>query len=885
VRRLRRLIVRASGVFRTDRRESELADEIESHLQLHTDENVRRGLSPDAARRAAVLTLGGVESLKERYREQQGLPSLEHLIQDFRYAARTLRRTPGLTAVAVLMLALGIAGPTAVFSMIKVWILEPLPFARPDTLVDLRHVDTSTGNYGSINPADFLDWTRSARAFEAPAAYRSDDFRLTGGNRPDRARGARVTSNFFHLIGARAAMGRVFDDHDQEPGKPLVTVLSHGLWRERFSADPSILGRSVELDGRAHIVVGVLPESFQFTLLGRANVWTPLVFTPEDASDRRPRSVIGLGRLRDGITSDQARAELSGIAAHLSTAYPDTNATRGVRVLRLADEIRLHHDMGFLLPVLFGMVGCVLLIACVNVTNVMLARASARRHETAVRLALGASRSRIVRQWLIEHLIVFVGAGAIGAALAVYATDWVTNSIPYENRGYLRNYGVVTIDRTVLLFALAVGAASGVLFGWLTAWTAAKADVNADLRDASGRTSTPTTAGRLRSALVVAEVSLALGLLISAGLLVQTARNITRVDVGFESSRLLTFQLLLDERQYRDDPAIRGFYERLTADLRGRPTVVSAAAGSFVPFAHGGDDTEFFIEGRPDPALRDTPGATLNQITAGYEDMLHLRLIRGRRLGAGDSADGLKVAMINETLAQRHFADRDPIGQRLRLGRRSPESWTVVGIVGDVKNYETVDASEPQIYVPFAQRPTRQMTVVVRTSDDPEGLVGTVRETVAGLDPAEPLSRVFAMDALIGHVTTPFRTISTFVSFFGVITLLLAGVGVYGVVSYNFSQRTREIGLRMALGARRADVAALVLKQIRTFLLLGLLPGLALAWILGQAMKAMLVGVTPTDWRLYVGMSLLLAMVALLAALVPARRATAVDPMTALRYE
>jgi predicted permease len=614
-------------------------------------------------------------------------------------------------------------------------------------------------------------------------------------------------------------------------------------------------------------------------------VWTPLIFSPEDAADRRPRSVIGLGRLRRGITIEQARAELAGIAAHLAKAYPETNATRGVRVLRLADEIRLHHDMGFLLPVLFGMVGCVLLIACVNVTNVMLARASARRHETAVRIALGASRSRICRQWLIEHLLIFVGAGAAGAALAVYATDWVTTSIPYENRGYLRNYGVVTVDRMALFFALAVGAACGMLFGWLTAWTGMKADVSTDLRDASGRTSTATRGNRLRGALVVAEVSLALGLLISAGLLVKSARNITRVDVGFDASRLLTFQMLLDERQYRDDTVIRAFYERLTADLRGRPSVVSAAAGSLVPFARGGDGTEFFIEGRPDPSARDTPGAALNQITTGYDETLGLRLVRGRRLGPGDSADGLKVAIINETLAERHFADRDAIGQRLRLGRLSSESWTVVGIVADVKNYETVDAKEPQIYVPFAQRPTRRMTVVVRTSGDPEGLAGTVRDAVAALDPAEPISRVFAMDELIGHVTTPFRTTSTFVSLFGLITLLLAGVGVYGVVSYNVSQRTREIGLRMALGARRTDVAALVLKQIRGFLLLGLLPGLALAWVLGQAMKAMLVGVTPTDWRLYVGMSLLLATVALLAALVPVRRATAVDPMTALRYE
>ncbi len=430
MRRLLAWMNRVAGMFRTDWRERELADEIESHLQLHTDDHLRRGLSPDEARRAAVLALGGVESLTQQYREQQGLPSLEHLAHDVRYAARTLRRTAGLTLVALMTLSIGIAGPTFMFSMIKAWILEPLPFADPDTLVDLRHLDTGSGNFGSINPADFLDWKRSARGFEDLAAYRSSDSRLTGGDRAERASGAQVTTNFFGMIGAQAAIGRLFDGGDEAAGASPVVVLSHGIWRERFGGDPSIAGRQVELDGRVHTVIGVLPEKFQFTLLGRANVWTPLVFTPADAADRRRRSVIGLGRLRDGVTVDQARADLAGIAARLAAAYPDTNATRGVRALSLADEIRRHHDLGFILPVLFAMVGCVLLIACVNVTNVMLARATARRHETAVRIALGASRARIARQWILEHLMVFVAAGAIGAALAVYLTDWVTNSIP-----------------------------------------------------------------------------------------------------------------------------------------------------------------------------------------------------------------------------------------------------------------------------------------------------------------------------------------------------------------------------------------------------------------------------------------------------------------------
>ncbi len=885
MRRLRAWVFRAADLFTRDRRDRDLADEIESHLQIHTEDNIRSGMSPAAARRAALVKLGGVDSLKERYREQRGIPFAAQLSQDLRYAVRMLRRSPGLTSIAGLTLALGIAGPTVMFSMTKAWILDPLPFAQSHALVDLRGLDTESGDRRGINPADFLDWQRSARSFEDLAAYYQDDIRLTGGERAERARGARVTPNFFRLLGTQAALGRVFGSSDGEPGALPVAVLSDGLWRERFGGDPTIVGRSLRLDGEDHTVVGVLPETFQFTLLGRMAVWTPLVFSPEAAANRRPQYLVGLGRLRHDRTIDQARTELEGIARNLATTYPDTNGRRGVRALTLADEVRLHHDAGFLVPVLFAMVGCVLLIACVNVTNVMLARASARRQEMAVRLALGASRGRIIRQWITEHLVLFLTASAVGALLAVYGTAWVTNAIPYENRAFLRNYAVLTVDRTTLAFALVVGALCGVLFGWLSAWISFKVDVNTDLHDTSGRTTAGTASTRLRGSLAASEMALALAFLISAGLLVQTARNITRVDVGFDPRRLLTASVSLDERRYDSDSAVRDFYEKLTADLAGRPGVVSAGGGSTVPFGTADRGTEFFMEGQPDLPPRDTPVAALNHVTSRYGETLRLRQVRGRLLSAADAAEAPKVAMINETLARRYFSGRDPIGQGLRLRRESQDVWRIVGIVADVKNYETTDASEPQIYVPFAQQPVREMTVVVRASGDPEALAGTVRHAVAALDPQEPVSRVFTMEALIGQVTTPYRTTSTFVAFFGVVTLLLAGVGVYGVISYTFSQRTREIGLRMALGARRADVAWLVFRQVRTFVLAGLIPGLILAWALAQAMKAILFGVTPTDWQVYVAMCLVLTAVMLLAALVPARRATAVDPMTALRCE
>jgi putative ABC transport system permease protein len=883
VSRLRGWLWRAADPFLRQRRERDLAAEIESHIQIHTEDNIRAGMSPDEARRAALAKLGGIEPLKEHYRDQRGIPALRSITQDLRYAARTLRRSPGVALVAVVTLAFGLAGPTVMFSMLDAWILDPLPFERPESLADVRGMDVRTGDTRVLSAADFLDWQRSAHAFDDLAAYRRRDVRLTGGDRADRVRGAQVTPNFFAVLGARAAIGRVFGPVDGEHGGDPVAVLGHGLWQERFQSDPGVIGRSIRIDGDAYTVIGVLPHDFHFTLLGPINVWTPLGFSPVEAVDRRARSLTGVGRLRPGYTIDQARHELSEIARRLSENYPQTNASRGARVLTLADEVRLHHDAGFVVPVLFAMVGCFLLIACVNVTNIMLARATDRRHEMAVRLALGASRARIVRQSLVEHIVLFSIASAIAVVLALYGANWITSSIPADNRGYLRNYGVLPIDGSVLAFAAASGFVCAIVFGLAPAVTGSRADVNTDLRDASVRTSTGHAAGRLRSGLVACELALALGVLISSALLVRSARNLTTADLGFNRRQLLTFRLELDQERYRDGSAARDFYERLTASLHGRPGIDSAAAGTLVPFSNVGGSLEFFVDGRRDPASKDVPFAALNAVTPAYPVTLGLHVIEGRFVNGSDTADAPRVAVINETLASRYFAGGSAIGRTLLLGPSSPDQWTIVGIVGNVKNYETSDSGEPQIYLSHAQRPARDMTVVVRASGDPASLVETVRGAVLALDPAEPLSRVFTMDALLGHVTAPYTITASFASFLGALTLLLAAVGVYGVISYAFAQRTREIGIRMALGARRSEVAALVMRQVRTLLLAGLVPGLTLAWLLGQAMKALLFGVAPTDWRVYAAMSTLLAAIAVLAAVVPVRRATSIDPIAALR--
>ena len=882
---LRRWVVRAKSLFGQARRDRDFDAELDAHLQLHIDDNIRRGLSPEQARRDAVLKLGGIQAVKDAHREVRAFRPLTEMAQDLRYAARMVRRTPGFTLVAVVTIALGIFGPTVTFTMVKAWILEPLPFAEPSNLVDIRRLDLPSGDRGSLNSADFLDWRRTAQSFEALAGYRLADVRLTGGDRAERLRGALVTPDFFRVLRVEAALGRVFQPEDGRAEVSRLAVVSHAMWREYFRSDPQAVGRTVRINGDDHVVIGVLPEHFQFTLLGRVQVWRPLIFTADQAVNRRTPGLIGLGRLRQGQTLEDARAELTGLAAHLSTTYPDTNARRSVRVIPFADEVRFQHDLGFIVPVIFAMVICVLLVACVNVTNVMLARASTRRQEMAVRLALGASRARIIRQWLVEHVALFVFASACGAALAGYGANWVTESIPVDNRQYLRNYAALPVDRTVVLFALGIGALCGAIFGWLPGWVGTKTDVNADLRESTARGTPGAKAGRLRSLLVVCEVALALAVLISAGLLAQTARNITNVDVGFDPRDLAVFQIALDQRQYRTPAEMQAFYERLTKDLAERPGITAAAAGSVVPFGTNGNGAELFLEGQPEPPPAETPAVSLNQVTAKYWDTVRLRPLRGRMLGPSDTADAPKVAVVGQTTVARHFQNQDPIGRRVRLARGSPELWTVVGVVADVKNYETIDPPEAQVYIPFAQEPRRSMTVVIRTTGDPQLRFPTVRAAVSALDPAEPIGELKTMAERIRRTTGPYQSMGTFVMWLGALTLALAGIGVYGVVSYSFAQRTKEIGIRMALGAQRRDVASLVLEQIRTLLLAALLPGLVMAWMIANALRAVLFGVTVTDWRLYASMTAVLATVALLAAFVPARRATAVDPVTALRHE
>ncbi|MFN7925475.1 MAG: ABC transporter permease [Bryobacteraceae bacterium] len=801
------------------------------------------------------------------------------LFADLRYSIRRLRKSPGMAAIAILTLGLGMAGTTSVYTIMDAWIFQPLPFADATRLIDVRGMKESDGNLQSISAAEFDEWKREARSIEDLAGYRVEDFRLTGDGRPQMLKGGRVTTNFFHLLETRFSMGRGFREEESVPGQSSVTILSQGLWRDRFNADPAIIGKTIQVDEQPHTVIGVLPADFHFPLMGRLNLITPFAFTAEQRAKRRNRELNGIGRLRPGSTASQAEAETRSIAKRMAQLHPSEDSGRVPRIVPLADEIRRHHDAG-VMPVMFAMTGCLLLIACSNVANIMLARAAARRRETAVRLALGGARWQVTRQWIAENCILFLAAGAAGAVLTPLVLEWITASIPFENRGYLRNFGVLEVNAGVLAFAFAVSAIGGVLFGLLPAAAAVRGAAFEGLRDGTAKATASKGSGRLRSVLVAAQFALALALMVGAGLLWSNARELMQRSPGFDSHGLMTFALAPSEKTYTDQPALRGLFDRAIAELRKQPEVEHAALATWVPFTESGGFTEFRLEGRPDPAPGELQEAQLSRVSGGYGAVLRLVPQRGRMIGEQDGTDAPQVAVINQAMERRYFAGRDPVGTSIRLG---PGNWrTIVGVVGDVKTYDLTAASGPQIYVPLSQSQSRYVVGVVRGRGE---LDPVVRRAMALADPGEPLIRVVSIDTLIDRQITPFRVMGNFIGTLGVAALFLAAIGLYGSISYAVAQRTKEIGIRMALGARGEDIAGKEARGLARVLVGGMIPGLALAVAIGKALSAVLVGVSPFEWKLYAGMAVLLVAVAALAAAGPVRRAMRTSPVIALRHE
>jgi predicted permease len=879
--------MRARSLGRRGRVDDELDRELRFHLDQEAGEYRARGMSPEDARNAALRRIGGVAQVQEECREMRRVQYIENFTQDLRYALRSLAKSPGFTAVIVLTLALSIGANSAIFSVIEGVLLRPLPYGEPERIVRVFTRNASFPKF-PVNHWDLKDFRSTARSFESMALYSRADLQLSGAGEPVRLSGFRVSAGFFHVLGLAPARGREFNESDELPGNARQVILSDRVWRTHFAAAADIVGRKVMLDAVPYSVAGVMPpgtdhpgNAYNPVAYGTTvDLWIPFTFQG-NPTRRGSHFTEVIGRLKHGVSPSQAESELNALMVDLGSKY---NAEKGWTTLVVPLYKEVVGSSEQLLLVLLGAVGLVLLIACVNAANLLLARATARQREIAVRTALGAGRGRLVRQMLTESLLIALAGGIAGAALAVGGTKTLVTMLP---AGFPRAASI-SLNGTVFAFTFAVAIATGLVFGLVPALQAARFDVQAGLREGGrGSTGTGRTA-RLRSILVAGEVALASVLLIGAGLMLRSFVNLLRTDPGFRPEHVLTARVSLPGETYRDRPAVMRFYQRALAELRSSGAVEAAGVASDLPWT-GYDDNMggWRHEGRaqePD----DSQHARYHFASGDYFRSLGIPLLRGRTFTDSDTESAPQVIVINSAMAKKYWPNEDPVGKRIDLGFSEKPTWTtIVGIVGDVKDRPNSAAAEPAFWWPSTQLPMRfsGAMIVVRGTAEAGPLARELRETIRRLDASLALSDIRVMDQVAGESYSTPRFALFLVALFASLALALAATGVYGVVSYAVGQRMHEFGMRMALGAGRWDVIRLVLghgvRLASIGVVLGLLGGAALAQLLGS----LLYEVKRVDVVTYAAVALVGIGVSALACYVPARRATSADPMQALRSE
>jgi putative ABC transport system permease protein len=813
---------------------------------------------------------------------------MDTLLQDIRYAVRKLLRAPGFALVAIATLALAIGATTAVFSIVDGVLLQPLPFRDASRIVSVSSTDKS-GKPVYMSALDYIDYRDGSRSFESMAQYANRSVNLTGGSvEPLRLAEARVGASFFQVLGVRAQRGRFFTAQEDSPDAPKVAVISDALWRSRFGADPGAVGQSISLDDVQYTVVGVAEPALRFP--ERPDVWVPYVFQPYemDPQSRGSHSLYAIARVKAGVSMASAGAELSGIAKNLEVKFPDSNTGFGAAVIPLRD--RIVGDVRPALVAMLGAVGLVLLIACANVANLLLVRAAARESEMAVRTALGAGRGRIVRQLVTESVLL----AAAGAALGVVLASWAVSAVVAFGPRGLPRLDEISIDGRVLIFAAGVALLTGVLFGLAPAVQAARANTGESLRDGP-RGSSRGGAQRTRDALVVVEMALAVVLLIGAGLLMRSFIRLVNVNPGFRSEQLVTFNLTLPDAKYPFDRHRLAFSTELRERLRELPGTKDVAVSYGRPLQRMGVITAFEVEGRPESTPENRSVSGLQPASAEYFSTLGIPLVRGRLYTASDDRrEAPPVVLINEALARRYFATEDPIGKRITLGMNhdtagpgTPDAarGEIVGVVGDVKQGGLDSDVRPMVYVPFAHAPFDNMTVLVRSTADPRLVEAEIRSRVRELDPELPIFGLSTMEQVVSDSVSQPRFYLFLLGGFAAVALLLAALGVYGVISYAVSQRTRELGIRIALGASERRVVRLVLSTGFVLALTGVAAGLLAALYLTRLLRTLLFGIPSTDPLTFAIVALILIAVAALAALIPARRAASVNPVIAMRAE
>ena len=816
--------------------------------------------------------------------------------QDIRYGLRMLLKNPGITVIVIVALALGIGANTAIFSVVNAVLLRPMPYEESDRLV-LVNEKNAVLDEMSISYPNFTDWRNQTQTFEKIGVFNVDSYNLTGVGEAERIFTAQFSADLFSVLRVNALHGRLFTNDEDKPGGPPVVVLSYGLWQRRFGGQTGIINQAINLNSKNYTVIGVMPETFAFP--SRAEMWVPVGQLSDQASWKERGNhpgLYGIARLKPGVAIAQADAEMNTIAVNLEKQYPDTNPGNRVRIRPLMEYFV--GDVRRALWVIFAAVGFVLLIACANIANLLLARATGRRKEMAIRTAVGASRWRLARQLLTESILLSLIGGSIGLLLA----RWGISLILYMSPDAIPRSREIGLDWTVLGFTIGVSFLTGIVFGLIPALQAGDLDVHETLKESARGTS-----GRqwLRSSLVVVEVATTLVLLIAAGLMIRSFYLLLKVNPGFSHEHLTSFSISLPEEKYESQDSMASFYDRLLQNMRALPGVESVAAASGLPLGNNGWQTSFVIDGQPVPPREQTPLMEACLVTPDYFKAMNIPLLRGRTFTERDNrahlagrdlskldenqraGAGVNVVVIDEEFARRYWPNEDAVGKRIRMGRDpDAQKLEVIGVVGRVK-MESLNRNSDRVqgYFAFAQLPLNGMTVIIKGASDPNQLIGSARAAVREIDPDQPIYSPRTMNEIRGESVAGERLNLTLLSLFAGIALVLAIVGIYGVMSYSVTQRTHEIGIRMAIGARPRDVFTMILGQGMKLAIIGVVIGLAAAFGLTRVMASMLFGVTPTDATTFGAISALLIAVALLACYIPGRRATKVEPTISLRYE
>jgi len=877
------LFFRLRSLFRRQTVESDMDDELRFHSDHQIGKYLNAGMSRGEALRRMRLDFGGLAQVKEDCRDARGVSLVETMAQDLRYGWRMLLKSPGFAVAALFTLALGIGANTAIFSVVYGILLQPLPFRDASHLILLNETTPKVGDV-SVSYPNFQDWRAQSHTFSEMAAVSNVQFNMTGGTQPENIAGLAVSPNFLNMAGIQPLAGRGFNPDEEKAGTAPVVLLGYELWQSHFGGERRAVGQTIRLDGKAVTIVGVLPPSFRWT--GRCDVMEPIGVWATNNGDAARRSARGellvAGRLASGVNIEQARAEMNGIAARLARAFPEADDQFGVNLQPLRESFSGNVRPAML--VLLAAAIFVLLVACANVANLFLMRAAVRAREMALRIAIGASRGRIIRQILTESFLVALLGGLAGVGLAIAGIPAIAQLIPADSRAGAS----VGMNGPVLLFSGLLVILSMFVFGLAPALHSASGDIQSELKEGS-KASSSGGRNRWRGLLATSEVALALLLLVGAGLMMKSLYRLLSVDSGFRAERVLKLEMSLQTAKYRKDPAVIGFWQQTLDRVRALPGVESAALGTAIPLTDDHSRLDITVEGMPLPKPGSFPHPDLHIVSPDYEKTLGIRLLGGRGFTDTDLENAPGVAMVNVTVAQRLFPGTNPVGRRFMFGRlgteRTPKWLTIVGVLADTRLYGLANPARLEIYVPFRQFAPNGMSLVVKSGMDPAALSSAIRGIVASIDSEQPIFRIATMQEVVNASVSTRRITLILLGLFSGLALVLAAIGIYGVISYSVAQRQKEIGIRTALGARRGDVLRLVLAQGGKISIAGILTGSAAAVGLTRLMRNLLYSVSAVDPATFVAVAFILALIAMVASYIPARRTLRVDPLIALRHE